>query len=94
MIMSTHRENLQKELYEKMADYDDLVREINNKAKHLGNETYFTHLRLYKEQKDQIEDIMRYFDEAGVDASKNTTESILTFALNEFHHYIMSIKNG
>ncbi|MFB4162764.1 hypothetical protein ACE1TI_02740 [Alteribacillus sp. JSM 102045] len=91
--MSTHRENLQKELYNKMEQYDELVRDINKKAIHLGNETYFTHLRLYKEQKDQIEDIMRYFDEAGVEASKNTTETILILALKEFHHYIMSIKN-
>lgn len=92
--MSTYRENLQRELYEKMEEYDKLVEDINERACHLGNETYFTHLRLYKEQKDQIEDIMRYFDEVGMDSSKNTTEMILTIALKEFHHLLMRIKQG
>ncbi|SFE73140.1 hypothetical protein [Alteribacillus iranensis] len=91
--MTTHREKLQNELYEKMEEYDDLVRELNERARHLGNETYFTHLRLYKEQKDQIEDIMRYFDEVGVNASENTTEMIVTLALKEFHQQLMRIKN-
>ncbi|SDI00468.1 hypothetical protein SAMN05192534_1189 [Alteribacillus persepolensis] len=92
--MSTHREYLQQKFYKKMENYDELVRDINERARHLGNETYLTHLRLYKEQKDQMEDIMRYFDQAGVEPSKNTTEAILTLALQEFHQYLMGIKNG
>ncbi|WP_240374845.1 hypothetical protein [Bacillus piscicola] len=92
--MTTHRERLQNELYKKIEEYDVLVSCLNERARHLGNETYFTHLRLYKEQKDQIEDIMKYFDEVGLDAKENTTEMILTIALKEFHHYIMKIKNG
>ncbi|MDA3129166.1 hypothetical protein ACFPTR_03040 [Aliibacillus thermotolerans] len=92
--MTTHRERMQKEFYRQMESYDKLVTALNEQARHLGNETYFTHLRLYKEQKDQIEDIMRYFDEIGVDAKNNTTEMILTIALKEFHRQIMHIKNS
>ncbi|MFZ4450443.1 hypothetical protein [Salibacterium aidingense] len=91
--MATHREKQQQELYENMKKYDELVKDLNEKAEHLGNETFFTHLRLYNEQKEQLEEIKQYFEEVGMPPEQNTTEAILSLALKEFHQYLMYIKN-
>ncbi|WP_018921513.1 hypothetical protein [Salsuginibacillus kocurii] len=92
--MTTHRERLQKEYDEEVKQYDELVQILNKKGRRLAIEQMFTHLRLYKEQKDEIEDIMSYFDRIGMDAKNNTTETIIAMALKEFHHYILSLDSS
>ncbi|MFB5661392.1 hypothetical protein [Alteribacillus sp. HJP-4] len=91
--MSTQREKQLQKLEEKLDRYHELIIEINTLTQHLGNETYAPGLLLYKEQKDQLEDIMTYFDETGVPTEQNTVEAILTLSLKEFHQYLMNIKN-
>lgn len=90
--METSRERKQEYYYRKLSEYDELVTEINQLSRELGNETLLTHLRLYKEQKDQIEDIMSYFDKVGMQPEKNSAESILSLGLLELHKSLMDIK--
>ncbi|MFD2705074.1 hypothetical protein [Salibacterium lacus] len=91
--MGTHREKQQQELYRKIEQLDELAKDINETAAHLGNETYVPSLRLYREQQEQIQDIQSYFEQVDMPRSNQTVEHILALSLKEFHRQLMHIKN-
>ena len=89
--MKTNRELQFEAYYNKVKELDNLVKELNATAKHLGVETRFTDLRLYKEQTDKLEEITAYFSKVNMTSDNNTTEAILTISLREFHKFIKSL---
>ncbi|WP_100399660.1 hypothetical protein [Bacillus sp. FJAT-44742] len=90
--MSTNRDRQLQQYYNKVKEFDALITDLNARASHLGIETSFTSLRLYKEQKDQIEEIMKYFDQVEVPPEQNNVEAILSLSLKEFHAFITTLK--
>lgn len=90
----TVREEKQKQLRELLKESEQLQQSINQLARELANETRVLQVHLYKEQKDQLEDITRYFDEVDMEADQTRPEAILTMALNHFHSHLMHVKKN
>ncbi|PSL50928.1 hypothetical protein B0H94_102205 [Salsuginibacillus halophilus] len=90
--MRTYREQQAVEYEDMAVQYDKLVQSLNARSAFLANETRFTHLRLYKEQVEQIEEIQAYFRNVGMSESDMTTEAVLTMALKEFYEFVQSLR--
>lgn len=86
--MKTTREKLKQEYYEKIAELETLMKEINEMGDDLANETRLITLRLYKEQNDQLEEIRAYFQSVNMLEENNTNEAILSVALERFYKFI------
>ena len=90
--MCTTREKKIQEYYQKIAQVDQLIKEINELSDDLANEMNYVVLRLYKEQNDQLEEIRDYFNSVNMHPENNTNETIISAALNQFYDFVQSLK--
>ncbi|WLR53004.1 hypothetical protein LC040_09005 [Bacillus tianshenii] len=86
-MKKTTREQLKQHYYEKIAELEKLMKEINTMGDDLANETRLITLRLYKEQNDQLEEIRKYFQSVNMPEENNTNEAILSVALDRFYKF-------
>ncbi|MFV8827383.1 hypothetical protein [Alkalihalobacterium sp. APHAB7] len=91
--MKTEREKQFEAYYKQIEKVEESIKNLNEQATHLGIETRFINLKLFKEQVEQLEEIQAYFNEVKMAPDQNTSEAILTIALKQFHQFIQGIKS-